>query len=840
MKSNENNQNETHTRVRRIFWEALGLPPEERKNYLIEQNDFPSVINEVQSLLAHVGVPPLGTDWRDIPFSCIEQGDMIEEYRVVREIATGGMGIVYEARQTSPNRTVAIKLLRPEIASSDSMNRLRLEGEILGAMQHPSIASVYSCGVTEIRLRDHPYIAMEYIHEAISIDQYVSHHNLAMKERLKIFNEVCNSIIHAHQLGVIHRDIKPSNVLVDQEGQPKLIDFGVAHAGGVQPANLTWTAPECLLGTLAYMAPEQLTGTHPSPSISMDVYALGALLYIIVTGKQMHQIEGVSLWTAIQRIKLGSFSSSKILMPGVSKDLDAVVNMCTQVNPNDRYENVSDLRDDIVRLLDGTPVEARASSVFHRLRLMCYRHPGASLFASIAIFTLIVGSIISLGYANRESVARAETATTSDRLMRTTKVLLEDVFGAANPRVAGGKPLTIVEAIALASNRLNRITEPDIRGSVEARIGMILAEIDENKRAIEHASNAVELLSKSQRSIDLIELAYARRAFALALSNEGQYEQAAKQLDMAYDSLHHVYGNDHPDIALIMGSQASLLTVMGDPIKAIELAVSAELIASQQYPPAHSDLVKIRWYLAQAYEYSGKFDKAALVLEHSLSEQRNANMINESLVATTLSKLATIYSRTVARSESKDDNKEIEIRAKTYAEDAYRIRQRVLPAGHADLTQSLAVLAVQKYKSGDLNEAATYFEQVIFAYEQKYGIAHPHTIRIYITSAPSFYKSGRENEACVNLRKAIDFLITTEDQIRLATAYSMYIEARTRQAIRTDGLDRLELLNDSNRAAEESAILFTSKIPSRLRDMHRARLDDLAKALQLPTVLLRD
>ena len=409
-----------------MFWGALELPPEERDSYLVEQSDDPKVINEVQSLLAHVGVHPAGDDWRDIPFSCIEQGDMIEQYRVIREIATGGMGIIYEAQQTSPNRTVALKLLRPEIASSDSMNRLRLEGEILGAMQHPSIASVYSCGVTEIRHRNHPYIAMEYIHDAISVDQYVSLHNLSMKERLILFQEVCSSIIHAHRLGVIHRDIKPSNVLVDHEGQPKLIDFGVAHAGGIQPANLTWTAPNCLLGTLAYMAPEQLTGTQLSPSVSMDVYALGALLYIIVTGQQMHQIEGVSLWTAIQRIRTGSFSASRDVTPGIPKDLDAIINLCTQVNPDDRYANVSDLRDDIVRLLEGTPVEARAPTAAHQLRLLCQRHPGASLFATIAIITLIVGSAISLGYANREAVARADMATTSDRLMRMTKVILED------------------------------------------------------------------------------------------------------------------------------------------------------------------------------------------------------------------------------------------------------------------------------------------------------------------------------------------------------------------------------------------------------------------------------
>lgn len=822
--------------MRQIFWGALGLPPEERESYLLTQNDDQSVINEVRSLLAHVGAPPSDTDWRELSISCIEQGDMIEGFRVKREIAAGGMGIVYEAQQSSPNRTVAIKLLRPEIASSDSMNRLRLEGEILGAMQHPSIASVYSCGVTEIRNREHPYIAMEYVHEAVSIDQYVSLHKLSMRARLVLFRKVCKSLIHAHQLGVIHRDIKPSNVLVDLEGQPKLIDFGVAHAGGVQPANLTWTAPECMLGTLAYMAPEQLTGNQPAPNVSMDVYALGALLYIIVTGKQMHQVDGVSLWTAIQRIRSGNFSTSREIVPSVSKDLDAIINLCTQVNPEDRYSNVTDLYDDLGRLLNGTPVEARAPTAFHQLKLLCYRHPGASLFASIAILALIVGFVISLSYANRESAARADTDMASDRLMRMTEVILEDVFGAANPRVAGGKALTIAEAIELASTRLNRITAPDIRGSVEARIAMILAEIDENDRAIEHAMSAVKLLSKAQRKIDQEELAYAHRAFALALSNEGDYQQAAEQLDHAYQLLYNIHGDSHPDVALIIGAQASLLTVTGEPLKAIQLALSAELLAVEHFHSAHPDLVKIRWYLAQAYEYAGKLDEAIDVLEHNLLDQRAARIVNESLVATTLSKLATIY----AKSSRRNSNKENEILAQTYAEEAYAIRQRVLPFGHADLTHSLAVLAVQKYKAGNLLEAVTFFEQVIVAYEQQYGLEHLHTIRIYITSAPSFYKTGREDEACVNLRKAIDFLNKTEDKIRRATAYSMYIEARTRQASKMTGFERVEILNDAQRADSESSFLFTEDLPAPLREIHHSRLVRLTEVTRLTNESLHD
>lgn len=832
MKSSIDNRNETHSRVRQVFWGALALPPEERELYLQTHSNDTSVITEVRSLLAHVGVPPSGVDWLDTPIASIEQGDMIEDYKVVCEMATGGMGIVYEARQSSPNRTVALKLLRPEIASADSMNRLRIEGEILGAMQHPYIASVYSCGVTEIRSRYHSYIAMEYIHEAIPIDQYVSVHNLSMNERLQLFQKVCNSIIHAHRLGVIHRDIKPSNVLVDQEGLPKLIDFGVAHAGGVQPTDLTWTTPDCLLGTLAYMAPEQLTGTMPSPCVSMDIYALGALLYIIVTGQQMHQIEGLSLWTAIQQIRTSKFDAPRDVTSGISKDLDAIITLCTQANPEDRYANVTDLYDDIVRLLDGSPVEARAPTAVHRLRLLCKRHPGASFFALIAILTLILGSAISVGYANRESAARADTARASDRLTRTTEVLLKDVFGAANPRVAAGKPLTIAEAIELASSRLTKIAEPDIRGSVEARIAMILAEINENVRAIEHASHAVELLSNSYRNIDLQELAYAHRAYALALSNKSDYSEAAAHLDLAYALLRRVYGDAHPDIALIIGSQASLLTAMGDPKKAIELAMSAELMASEYYSHAHPDLVTIRWYLAQAYVYDGQLDQAVAVLEHNLSEQRNASIVNEPLLATTLSKLATIYARLAVRGENRENDKQLEMRAKTYAEDAYAIRKRVLPPGHLDLTQSRAVIAVQKYKAGYHSEAAAQFEKVIFAYEQQYGTEHLHTIRMYITSAPSFYKSEREDEACINLRKAINYLFNTEDRIRLATAYSMYIESRTRHAIRVTGEHRKELLNQAQYAATECADLFSDTLPQRLLDLHKARIDNLAAEIE--------
>ena len=190
-------------------------------------------------------------------------GKYIGGFHVKRIIATGGMGIVYEATQTNPRRTIALKIMKRGITSRSALRRFQYEAQILARLRHPGIAEIYQAGIHEDEIPgygkiEEPFFAMEYIPNAKTIVEYANVNNLSIRERLELFTKVCEAIHHGHQKGIIHRDLKPSNILVDSSGQPKVIDFGVARSTDSDMAVTTLqTDVGKLIGTLQYMSPEQ-------------------------------------------------------------------------------------------------------------------------------------------------------------------------------------------------------------------------------------------------------------------------------------------------------------------------------------------------------------------------------------------------------------------------------------------------------------------------------------------------------------------------------------------------------------------------------------------------------
>ena len=200
----------------------------------------------------------------------------VGHFRVLRLIAEGGMGAVYEAEQDNPCRTVALKVVRPGISSDSLLKRFRHESQILGRLHHPGIAQVYEAGLAD---DGQPFFAMEFI-RGLPLDEYADRHGLDLAARAGLVARVCDAVQHAHDRGVIHRDLKPANILVDEAGQPKVLDFGVARATGadlVTVAGLTRTGQ--LLGTPSYMSPEQVAADPAAIDQRADVYALGVILF---------------------------------------------------------------------------------------------------------------------------------------------------------------------------------------------------------------------------------------------------------------------------------------------------------------------------------------------------------------------------------------------------------------------------------------------------------------------------------------------------------------------------------------------------------------------------------
>ena len=225
-------------------------------------------------------------------------------FRIVRLIAEGGMGRVYEGVQEKPRRPVAIKVMRPGCISPEAIRRFENEWELLGKLRHPNIAQIYyasTCNVLGTRV---PYFVMEYIPDALPITKYAASKKLSTAQRLRLFGRVCEAVAHGHKQGIIHRDLKPSNILVEPSGLLKIIDFGIARNVNADPEHVTQlTSMGQVIGTVQYMSPEQFTADPSAIDQRTDVYALGVILYELLTGKPPYELRQKHILDAAQVVR---------------------------------------------------------------------------------------------------------------------------------------------------------------------------------------------------------------------------------------------------------------------------------------------------------------------------------------------------------------------------------------------------------------------------------------------------------------------------------------------------------------------------------------------------------
>ncbi|MBU0618365.1 MAG: serine/threonine protein kinase [Planctomycetes bacterium] len=329
-------------------------------------------------------------------------GTRIGHYRILRIIGSGGMGTVYEAEQDRPKRRVALKLLKSGLASRSAMRRFVHEAEILARLRHPGIAQVYEAG-SHGEGGKTPYFAMEYIPGAQPITTYASDHRFSTRQKLDMFVAVCEAVHHGHQRGVIHRDLKPGNILVDESGQPKVIDFGVARSTDADMTIATLrTDVGQLVGTLRYMSPEQCEGDASELDTRSDVYALGVVLFELLTGELPYDLTTTSPFEVPRVIRETAPRRLSSINRSLRGDLETIVLMALAKERDRRYQSALELGQDIRRYMANEPIEAKRDRALYVLKKTVIRHKVAVAVAGL-IGILLAGSAIGFGLLYRRA-----------------------------------------------------------------------------------------------------------------------------------------------------------------------------------------------------------------------------------------------------------------------------------------------------------------------------------------------------------------------------------------------------------------------------------------------------
>jgi len=319
----------------------------------------------------------------------------IEGYRILRRIGTGGIGTVFEAEQDEPRRRVALKVLRAEVASTEVLQRFEQEAQALGSLHHPGIAQIYAVGRFHGPGGMLPYIALEYV-DGVPLTEHANRRSLDRRERLEMLAAVCDAVQHAHQQGVIHRDLKPANILVGDDDHPKVLDFSVSHvARGGQKDTTGLTHTGHILGTLAYMSPEQARGER-AVDTRADVYALGVIGYELLAGRLPHDINELPLLDALQIIQCQPAPRLDTIDPVLRGDLTIILGKALEPERERRYASAAALADDIRRFLTDQPITARPPTITYQLSRFIRRNKSLVASALVAMVCLVGGLILAL------------------------------------------------------------------------------------------------------------------------------------------------------------------------------------------------------------------------------------------------------------------------------------------------------------------------------------------------------------------------------------------------------------------------------------------------------------
>ncbi len=618
---------EQYRRARSIFEEACGQSPSRWGDFVEEQAaDDPDVAAKVRAMLRRHehggGLIDLAERGRVVslePSAAPKHPDAIHDYRIIELIGQGGMGRVYKAEQSRPRRFVAIKLLAPGLMSPSMLRRFTHEAEVLGRLQHPGIAAILEAGTFDQGDGAQPYFAMEYI-EGASLQRYVDTRDLDVRGRIELVVAVADAVQHAHQRGVIHRDLKPDNVLVDADGAPKILDFGVARVTDADlQITMIQTAVGQIIGTLAYMSPEQCAADPDAIDTRADVYSLGVMLYELITGQPPYELQGRAIHDAVSTIQTRVPPPLSRIDVRFRGDLETIVARALEKNPDDRYQSAHELRDDLVRYLNDEPILARPPSALEQITRLARRHRGAAAALTALVIVLIGATAVSTFFAINAARARDTALLRADEYEAANQ-FMERVFEQADPWQAGAT-VSIATALDQAARLVGEefADQPRVEASVRVTIGRSYFGLGMHQESVAQLERAVEL-----RRVELDpahpEVLQAEVALARSESADGDRAGARDRLVDALARIEQLRPADPLLIAEACYYLAQALSHLNEQGEAMENLDRALTLRTEILGPLHDETIDVLLQIASSRLAWGQLDEA----EASLRKARDA------------------------------------------------------------------------------------------------------------------------------------------------------------------------------------------------------------------------
>lgn len=778
-----------HARDR--FLEIADLPPADQRARLESlRADDTGLARAVEALLradseagefleapAAAWLPALADTAAGEPLT--ETGQTIGAYRTLALLGHGGMGEVFLAERTDGQfeQRVALKVLKRGLDSSEILARFLRERQILARLDHPNIARLFDGGLAA---DGRPFFALEHV-DGEPITEYCRKRSLAIDEISRLVALCCDAVDAAHRSLVVHRDLKPSNILVTSAGQVKLLDFGIAKLLA-EDDDASRTRSEVRVLTPDYAAPEQILGEPVTTAT--DVYALGLVLYELLTGHLPHERRVRTLSKLVSRVEQDApqrpsailkKSSGARTMRALQGDLDTIVLKALQRDPARRYPSAAALGEDLRRYLQGLPVHARPDTLSYRAGKFVRRHRAGVIAAALVAVSLLAGLAAAAWQAQRAS-AQAR------RAERVIEVLV-GIFESADPDTSPGRDLSATEILEQGVSRIERDLddEPEVQADLFEALSRIKHSLGEYAKARSLAERAVTLhggpavadsaaglaawgsaelaLSRFdeaaavlQQAIahferrgnpDDISLSRARSSYANVLYMQGKIAEAEVMERAVYETSRRLHGDDHRDTAEHLRNLGVLLTDLERYDEAEDAHRRALQALERQLGPEHPSVAVSHFNLAVLYDNRRKDSEAETHYRRSLEIRKKVLGDEHPQVGQSCQLLSQFLARTGRLDE-----------AAAVAEEGLAIWKAIDPE-HNEVAKLLNELSVIDEKRARFADAETKMREVLRIQEKLLGPHHVHTAQSFVNLSYVVASQGRLDEAESLLRTSL-------------------------------------------------------------------------------------